>query len=257
MPVRAGESSVPRAMPRRDHADVTERSQLDHGKYGGNATVRDGGGRCGFFPGGGTALSPHFSPGFCCGGGYRHVYCVALGRAPRRSVHYVSGALGRAPCIHARLHRLATNPGVKCGLVLRFINTVSHRERRCAAPWRRRATEDGGGTPTGDIPDSSPGCGGGGSPPIRGVPPRRRSPKGLPFLLRQAIPGLHRACSPRVSLVSRRNPSGNRPPAAALECNRICETENFVLRLVRRSSGRCPALFPLPVPGDRRRLPLR
>ena len=61
-------------------------------------------------------LSPHFSPGFCCGGGYRHVYCVALGRAPRRSVHYVSGALGRAPCIHARLHRLATNPGEKCGL---------------------------------------------------------------------------------------------------------------------------------------------
>jgi hypothetical protein len=31
--------------------------------------------------------------------------------------------------------------------------------------------------------------------------------------------------SPRVSLVSRRNPSGDRPPAAALECNRICETE--------------------------------
>src|SRR3989304_4111911 len=29
-------------------------------------------------------------------------------------------------------------------LVLRFINTVSHRERRCAAP-ARRATEDGGG----------------------------------------------------------------------------------------------------------------
>jgi len=86
---------------------------------------------------------------------------------------------------------------------------------------------------------------------------RHRSPKGLPFLLRQAIPGLHRACSPRVSLVSRRNPSGNRPPAAALECNRICETENFVLRLVRRSSGRCPELFPLPVPGDRVRLPLR
>src|SRR4030042_1803456 len=26
-------------------------------------------------------------------------------------------------------------------LVPRFINTVSHRERRCAAPWRRRATE--------------------------------------------------------------------------------------------------------------------
>jgi len=30
--------------------------------------------------------------------------------------------------------------------------------------------------------------------------------------------------SPRVSLVSRRNPSGDRPPAAALECQGICET---------------------------------
>ena len=60
--------------------------------------------------------SPHFSPSFCCGGGYGHACCVALGRAPRRSVHYVSGALGRAPCIHARLHLLATNPGEKCGL---------------------------------------------------------------------------------------------------------------------------------------------
>src|SRR5512145_3255775 len=29
---------------------------------------------------------------------------------------YVSGALGRAPCIHARLHRLATNLGEKYGL---------------------------------------------------------------------------------------------------------------------------------------------
>ena len=30
--------------------------------------------------------------------------------------------------------------------------------------------------------------------------------------------------SPRVSLVSRRNPSGDRPPAAGLECQGICET---------------------------------
>jgi hypothetical protein len=60
--------------------------------------------------------SPHFSPGFYCGGGYGHVYCVALGRAPRRSVNNASGALGRAPCIHAHLHHLATNPGEKCGL---------------------------------------------------------------------------------------------------------------------------------------------
>jgi hypothetical protein len=41
---------------------------------------------------------------------------------PRRSVDYACGALGRAPRIHARLHRLATNPGEKCGLggFLRF-----------------------------------------------------------------------------------------------------------------------------------------
>jgi hypothetical protein len=42
---------------------------------------------------------------------------VALPRAPRRTVEYACGALGRAPCIHARLRRLATKPGEKCGLV--------------------------------------------------------------------------------------------------------------------------------------------
>src|SRR4030043_827077 len=30
---------------------------------------------------------------------------------------YSTVCLSRAPCIHARLHRLATNPGEKCGLV--------------------------------------------------------------------------------------------------------------------------------------------
>jgi len=30
---------------------------------------------------------------------------------------YACGALGSAPCIHARLRRLATKPGEKCGLV--------------------------------------------------------------------------------------------------------------------------------------------
>jgi hypothetical protein len=40
----------------------------------------------------------------------------ALCRAPRRTVKYVCGALGRAPCIHARLRRLATKPREKCGL---------------------------------------------------------------------------------------------------------------------------------------------
>ena len=29
---------------------------------------------------------------------------------------YASGVLGRKPCIHIRLHRLATNPCEKCGL---------------------------------------------------------------------------------------------------------------------------------------------
>jgi len=41
------------------------------------------------------------------GGGSRHVYCVALLRAPRSTIEYACGALGRAPCIHAGLRRLA------------------------------------------------------------------------------------------------------------------------------------------------------
>ena len=64
-----------------------------------------------------------FSQDFYCGGADGHVYCVALRRAPRRTVEYVCGALGRAgwnapdaPCIHARLRRLATKPCEKCGL---------------------------------------------------------------------------------------------------------------------------------------------
>ena len=64
----------------------------------------------------GAPANPHFSPAFYCGDGSGHVYCVALCRAPRRTVEYVCGALGRAPCIHARLRRLATKPGEKCGL---------------------------------------------------------------------------------------------------------------------------------------------
>src|SRR5512136_3092493 len=62
-------------------------------------------------------LDPHFSPAFYCGGGSGHVYCVALLRAPRRTVEYACGALGCAPCIHARLRRLATKPCEKCGLI--------------------------------------------------------------------------------------------------------------------------------------------
>ena len=34
--------------------------------------------------------SPHFSPAFYCGGVSGHVYCVALHRAPRRTVEYAS-----------------------------------------------------------------------------------------------------------------------------------------------------------------------
>jgi hypothetical protein len=60
--------------------------------------------------------SPHFSQAFYCGGGSGHVYCVALRRAPRRTVECACGALGRAPCIHARLRRLATKPCEKSGL---------------------------------------------------------------------------------------------------------------------------------------------
>ena len=59
--------------------------------------------------------NPHFSHGFYCGGGSGHVYRVALPRAPRRTVEYARGALGRAPCIHARLRRLATKPVRKAG----------------------------------------------------------------------------------------------------------------------------------------------
>jgi len=63
--------------------------------------------------------NPHFSPSFCCGGGSGHVY-VALPRASRHTVKYACGALRRARLakrrIHARLHRLATKHGKKCGL---------------------------------------------------------------------------------------------------------------------------------------------
>jgi hypothetical protein len=69
------------------------------------------------------SLNPHFSPAFYCGGGSGHV-CVALRRAPRRTVEYACGALGRAgqrlpdaPCIHVRLRLLATKPGEKSGLI--------------------------------------------------------------------------------------------------------------------------------------------
>ena len=48
-----------------------------------------------------TLPNPHFSGAFYCGGRSGHVYCVALRRAPRCTVEYVCGALGRAPCIHA------------------------------------------------------------------------------------------------------------------------------------------------------------
>src|SRR4030067_1103178 len=58
-------------------------------------------------------------------------------------------------------------------LVSHLANRLTHRERRCGASGQARPTRGGGG----------------------GRSRRRRSPTGLPFLLRQAIPGLRRACS--------------------------------------------------------------
>ena len=62
-------------------------------------------------------FNPHFTPAFCYSGGSGRVYGVALPRAPRHTVEYACGALRRAPCIHARLRRLATKYGEKSGLV--------------------------------------------------------------------------------------------------------------------------------------------
>ena len=36
-------------------------------------------------------------------------------------LNYASGVLGRKPCIHIRLHLLATNPCEKCGLYLEIV----------------------------------------------------------------------------------------------------------------------------------------
>jgi hypothetical protein len=65
-------------------------------------------------------FNPHFSRAFYSGSASGHVYFVALCRAPRRTVEYACGALGRAPCIHARLHCLATKSREKCGLTSDF-----------------------------------------------------------------------------------------------------------------------------------------
>jgi hypothetical protein len=70
-------------------------------------------------------VKPHFSPAFCCCGGSGHVYGVALRRAPRHTVQYACGALGRPPCIHARLHLLVTKSGEKSGLI-RQADLVQH-----------------------------------------------------------------------------------------------------------------------------------
>src|SRR6185436_17059193 len=52
----------------------------------------------------GGSPSPHFSPVVCCNGGYARGYCVALGRPPQRIVIYVSGGLGREPCLATTTH---------------------------------------------------------------------------------------------------------------------------------------------------------
>ena len=38
-------------------------------------------------------VKSYFSPAFYCGGGFGHVYRVALGRIPRRTVEYACGIL--------------------------------------------------------------------------------------------------------------------------------------------------------------------
>src|SRR5512142_1043307 len=66
-----------------------------------------------------------------------------LGR-PRRTVKCASGALGRAPCIHARLHRLAPNPGGKCGspAFLEGQGRLSVEIRKDFLPLSRPALDD-------------------------------------------------------------------------------------------------------------------
>jgi len=56
-----------------------------------------------------AALNPDYLWSFYCGGGSGHVYCVALGRIPRRTVKYACGILPSRGCSHARLRRRPTN----------------------------------------------------------------------------------------------------------------------------------------------------
>jgi len=63
-----------------------------------------------------TCANPHFSPALYCGGDPGMSTALhSVGLLDVRRVRL--RALGRAPCIHARLHRLATKPGEKCGLI--------------------------------------------------------------------------------------------------------------------------------------------
>ncbi len=62
------------------------------------------------------ASSPHFSPVLCCSAGYIRHYCVALGRAPRRTVKYACGALPARALSWRPLRRFATTTGEKGGL---------------------------------------------------------------------------------------------------------------------------------------------
>ena len=63
------------------------------------------------------STSPHFSPVVCCSAGYIRHYCVALGRAPRRTVKYACVALPARALPWRRLRRFATTTGEKGGLV--------------------------------------------------------------------------------------------------------------------------------------------
>ena len=71
-------------------------------------------------------LSPAFLTSVWCSAGHIRHYCVALGRAPRRTVKYACGAPRRAPCHEGDVasppghnvawSRFATTTGEKCGL---------------------------------------------------------------------------------------------------------------------------------------------
>src|SRR3990172_1736829 len=165
-------------------------------------------------------------------------------------------------------------------LVSHLANRLTHRERRCAASGKardrgvlystareRNAAGARGLSPEGSAAEAkrmrrqtakddrarrrrTPGT------PSRAQGVRQRAggadraagagrPQGCLFCCDKRFPGcVGRArrlpASPRVSLVSRRNPSGDRPPAAAFECQVICETGHYSLNRALYGSPKKP-----------------